>query len=103
MTEQPKGPEKTIYQRDKTAKEPTPLADTPKPPTKPKPKIKKGFCSQKSHFYHRQAHGTPGEEHSAHFFGVCENDMGYTDRLSERSSKNRNGRPRQTISRLGKS
>ena len=42
-SEQPKAPEKTIYQRDKTAKEPTPLAETPKPTAKPKPKIKKVF------------------------------------------------------------
>ena len=41
-SEQPKAPEATIYQRDKTAKEPTPLAETPKPPANPKPKIKKG-------------------------------------------------------------
>ena len=49
-SEQPKAPEKTIYQRDKTAKEPTPLAETPKPPAKPKPKIKKVFVPKKATF-----------------------------------------------------
>ena len=41
MSEQPKEPDKAIYQRDKTAKNPKPLADSPKPPAKPKSKIKK--------------------------------------------------------------
>ena len=39
MSEQPKESEKTIYQRDKTAKEPKTASDTPKKPVKPKPKI----------------------------------------------------------------
>ena len=41
MTDQPKEPEKTIYERDKTAKERQPADDTPKVPAKPKPKVKK--------------------------------------------------------------
>ena len=41
MSDQPKEPEKTKYQRDKTAKGPQPAADAPKIPAKPKPKIKK--------------------------------------------------------------
>ena len=49
-TEQPKEAEQTIYQRDKTAKEPKPLADTPKAPIKPKPKIKKAFVPKKKSF-----------------------------------------------------
>ena len=49
-SEQPKAPEKTIYQRDKTAKEPTPPAETPKSPAKPKPKIKKVFVPKKATF-----------------------------------------------------
>ncbi|GIS84137.1 MAG: hypothetical protein CM1200mP16_04370 [Nitrospina sp.] len=43
MSDQPKEPEKTTYQRDKTAKGPQPTSDAPKIPAKPKPKIKKGF------------------------------------------------------------
>ena len=43
MSDQPKEPEKTTYQRDKTAKGPQPAADAPKIPAKPKPKIKKVF------------------------------------------------------------
>lgn len=49
-TEQPKEAEQTIYQRDKTAKEPKPIADTPKAPIKPKPKIKKAFVPKKKSF-----------------------------------------------------
>ncbi|MZH03664.1 MAG: hypothetical protein F3745_09815 [Nitrospinae bacterium] len=49
-TEQPKEAEKTIYQRDKTAKEPKPLAEKPKAPIKPKPKIKKAFVPKKKTF-----------------------------------------------------
>ena len=50
MADQPKEPEKTIYQRDKTAKEPQPVSDTPKVPAKPKPKIKKVFVPKKTTF-----------------------------------------------------
>ncbi|MBC8283451.1 MAG: peptidylprolyl isomerase [Nitrospinae bacterium] len=50
MSEQPKESEKTIYQRDKTAKEPQPVADAPKVPAKPKPKIKKVFVPKKATF-----------------------------------------------------
>jgi len=49
-TEQPKEAENTIYQRDKTAKEPKPQADKPKAPIKPKPKIKKAFVPKKKTF-----------------------------------------------------
>ena len=50
MSEQPKESEKTIYQRDKTAKEPKTSGDTPKQPVKPKPKIKKVFVPKKTTF-----------------------------------------------------
>ena len=50
MSEQPKESEKTIYQRDKTAKEPKTIGDTPKQPVKPKPKIKKVFVPKKTTF-----------------------------------------------------
>ena len=50
MSEQPKESEKTIYQRDKTAKEPKAVSDTPKKPVKPKPKIKKVFVPKKTTF-----------------------------------------------------
>ena len=50
MSEQPKESEKTIYQRDKTAKEPKTVSDTPKKPVKPKPKIKKVFVPKKTTF-----------------------------------------------------
>ena len=50
MSEQPKESEKTIYQRDKTAKEPKNVSDTPKQPVKPKPKIKKVFVPKKTTF-----------------------------------------------------
>ena len=50
MPEQPKESEKTIYQRDKTAKEPKTISDTPKQPVKPKPKIKKVFVPKKTTF-----------------------------------------------------
>ena len=50
MSDQPKEPEKTIYQRDKTAKERQPVADAPKVPAKPKPKIKKVFVPKKATF-----------------------------------------------------
>ena len=49
-TEQPKETENTVYERDKTAKEPKPLADGPKGPIKPKPKIKKAFVPKKKTF-----------------------------------------------------
>jgi hypothetical protein len=49
-TEQPKESEKTIYERDKTAKERQPVADSPKAPVKPKPKIKKAFVPKKKTF-----------------------------------------------------
>ncbi|MBC8287703.1 MAG: peptidylprolyl isomerase [Nitrospinae bacterium] len=47
---QPQEPEKTIFERDKTAKEPQPVADSPKVPIKPKPKIKKAFVATKKTF-----------------------------------------------------
>ena len=47
-TEQPKEPEKTIFERDKTAKEPQ--TNTQKVPIKPKPKIKKAFVPTKKSF-----------------------------------------------------
>ncbi|MBT5469398.1 MAG: hypothetical protein HOK41_02230 [Nitrospina sp.] len=50
MSEQPKESEKTIYQRDKTAKEPKPVVDTPKTPARPKPKVKKVFVPKKTTF-----------------------------------------------------
>jgi len=50
MSEQPKESEKTIYQRDKTAKEPKTVSDNPKQPIKPKPKIKKVFVPKKTTF-----------------------------------------------------
>ena len=50
MPEQPKESEKTIYQRDKTAKEPKTAGDTSKQPVKPKPKIKKVFVPKKTTF-----------------------------------------------------
>jgi len=50
MSDQPKEPEKTIYERDKTAKEPQPVADAPKVPNKPKPKVKKVFVAKKTTF-----------------------------------------------------
>ena len=50
MSDQPKEPEKTIYQRDKTAKGPQPVSDAPKIPAKPKPKIKKVFVPKKTTF-----------------------------------------------------
>lgn len=48
--EQPKESEKTIYERDKTAKEPQPEMDGPRAPIKPKPKIKKAFVAKKKTF-----------------------------------------------------
>ena len=47
-TEQPQEPEKTIFERDKTAKEPQTI--TQKVPIKPKPKIKKAFVPTKKSF-----------------------------------------------------
>ena len=47
-TEQPQEPEKTIFERDKTAKEPQ--ANIDKVPVKPKPKIKKAFVPTKKSF-----------------------------------------------------
>ena len=47
-TEQPQEPEKPIFERDKTAKEPQ--ADIDKVPIKPKPKIKKAFVPTKKSF-----------------------------------------------------
>jgi PPIC-type PPIASE domain len=44
----PEEPEKTIYQRDKTAKEPVKPADTPKTPVRPKIKPKKAFVAKKA-------------------------------------------------------
>jgi len=43
----PKEPEKTIYQRDKTAKEPVKTDDGPKTPVRPKIKPKKAFVAKK--------------------------------------------------------
>ena len=45
--EQPEEAEKTIYERDKTAKEPQPSSKITKAPVKPKPKIKKAFVDKK--------------------------------------------------------
>ena len=47
-TEQPQEPEKTTFERDKTAKEPQ--TNTQKAPIKPKPKIKKAFVPTKKSF-----------------------------------------------------
>ena len=47
-TEQPQEPEKTIFERDKTAKEPQ--TNTQKVPIKLKPKIKKAFVPTKKSF-----------------------------------------------------
>ncbi len=44
----PKEPEKTIYERDKTAKEPVKSADAPPSPVKPKIKPKKVFVAKKT-------------------------------------------------------
>ena len=49
-TEQPQEPEKTVFERDKTAKERQPAEDGPKAPIKPKPKIKKAFVAKKKTF-----------------------------------------------------
>ncbi|MFQ5450165.1 MAG: peptidylprolyl isomerase [Nitrospinaceae bacterium] len=45
--EPPKEPEKTIYQRDKTAREPVKPSEPPKPPPKPRVKPKKVFVPKK--------------------------------------------------------
>ena len=50
MSDQPKESEKTIYERDKTAKERQPVADAPKVPAKPKPKVKKVFVAKTTIF-----------------------------------------------------
>jgi hypothetical protein len=50
MPDQPKEAEKTIYERDKTAKERQPVNDAPKVPAKPKPKVKKVFVPKKATF-----------------------------------------------------
>ncbi len=47
-TENPQEPEKTIFQRDKTAKEPAQPADAPKTPVRPKIKPKKAFVAKKA-------------------------------------------------------
>lgn len=44
----PKEPEKTIYQRDKTAKEPVKPEEAPKAPVRPKIKPKKVFVAKKA-------------------------------------------------------
>ena len=49
-SKQPQEPEKTVYQRDKTAKERKPVEDSPKGPIKPKPQIKKAFVPTKKTF-----------------------------------------------------
>jgi len=46
--ENPKESEKTIYQRDKTAKEPIKPTDAPKAPVRPKIKPKKAFVAKKA-------------------------------------------------------
>jgi len=46
--ENPKEAEKTIYQRDKTAKEPVKPTDAPKTPVRPKIKPKKAFVAKKA-------------------------------------------------------
>jgi len=69
-TDQPQEPEKTVFERDKTAKERQPAEDGPKAPIKPKPKIKKAFVAS-------------GEKHSHDFPGVCKNDLGNSCRLPE--------------------
>ena len=48
--EQPQEPEKTIYERDKTAKERQPVEGGVGAPVKPKPKIKKAFVAKKKTF-----------------------------------------------------
>ena len=45
--QQPKEAEKTVYERDKTAKEPVASSETPKPRVKPKIKPKKVFVPKK--------------------------------------------------------
>ena len=50
MSDSPQEPEETIYQRNKTAKNPTPVEDGPRAPKKPKPKIKKAFIPKKKTF-----------------------------------------------------
>jgi hypothetical protein len=50
MSEQPQEPEETIFERDKTTKEPKPAEDGPRAPIKPKPKIKKAFVATKKTF-----------------------------------------------------
>jgi hypothetical protein len=49
-SEPPQEPEKTTYERDKSAKERQPVADEPKAPVRPKPKIKKAFVAKKKTF-----------------------------------------------------
>ena len=49
-TERPQEAEKTVYKRDKTAKERQPVESGPKAPIKPKPKIKKAFVAKKKTF-----------------------------------------------------
>ena len=49
-TDQPQEPEKTVYERDKTAKERQPAEGGPEAPIKPKPKIKKAFVAKKKTF-----------------------------------------------------
>ena len=49
-TDQPQEPEKTVFERDKTAKERQPAEDGPRAPIKPKPKIKKAFVAKKKTF-----------------------------------------------------
>ncbi len=46
----PQEPENTIYERDKTAKEPQPIEAEPKAPVRAKPKIKKAFIPKKKSF-----------------------------------------------------
>ncbi|KMP12308.1 hypothetical protein UR09_01515 [Candidatus Nitromaritima sp. SCGC AAA799-A02] len=46
-SQSPQEPEETIYQRDKTAKEPVKPEDAAKPKPRPKPKLRKAFVPKK--------------------------------------------------------
>lgn len=49
-TDQPQEPEKTVFERDKTAKERQPITDSGPVKPRPKPKIKKAFVPTKKTF-----------------------------------------------------
>ena len=49
MSDQPKEPEKTTYQRDKTAKGPQPTSDAPKIPLNQNQKLKRFLSPKKQH------------------------------------------------------